>query len=139
MRSAEHEVASKRTKRLEMQFLSRYWVGPAAAALLAFGCSPGSSAVEGTKWQSVGRTVGGEYGGNDTMEVEFLKDRKAEFRLRFTSRKYTGTYSGSGNKLSMHLADRKGKPVNFDRVLIEGDRMTMQDPEGGELVFEKVK
>ena len=37
----------------------------------------------------------------------------------------------------MRLVDRKGKPVNFDNVLIEGDRMTMEDPEGGKLVFEK--
>ena len=50
--------------------------------LFTLGCSSKHADVEGTIWQSVGRTSEGEYGGNDTMEIEFLQDHKAEFRLR---------------------------------------------------------
>ena len=103
--------------------------------LFASGCSSKIQRLEGTTWRSGGR------------EIKFLSNATLEFRLDYRYKKkflgvtyYEGTYSVSGDKLTIRLEDKDRGNITYNKIVIDGDRMTIVDPEGGEeMVFEKVK
>jgi hypothetical protein len=116
------------------------WAALAAALLLNGGCSSKNKGkLEGTKWTSLPGVVKGNNLAAGALGLEFGKDGSLVYKT--PQGEFKGTYSlGMGESVTLHL-DRplsNGK-VHNERITVDGDKLTMKDPDGTELSFSRVK
>lgn len=106
----------------------------------AAGCgSKNKGKIEDTKWSSRQTTVQGNIVPAGALKLEFNKDGTMVYRILDQS--YPGKYSlGWGENVTITL-DRplEGQKVHREKISISGDRMTMTDPDGTTVEFERVK
>jgi hypothetical protein len=114
----------------------------------ALGCSSSlKGKIEGTKWSSLEMTLkNGMKAPAGFMTIEFRTDGVVVMKVGLPggpSKTSTGKYSlGWGDRVTMNMdeaVDDKGTKTLADRVVINGDRMTMTDPDGSKFEFERVK
>lgn len=105
------------------------------------GCSSNNKGkIEGTKWSCQAGTVKGNPIPAGAVRLEFSKDGKVTYVIG--PKTVTGTYSlGSGDNVTFNFdqALSDGKKKAMDKIQINGDTMTMSDPDGTTLTFNKVK
>jgi hypothetical protein len=109
-----------------------------AGLLLSCGCASNNKGkIEGTRWRSLAATVKGQSLPDGFLNLEFGKDGKLVYRGG--GQTYTGTYSlGMANSVTMHLdQDLAGRRTHVETIVVNGDRLTMRDPDGTEVKFER--
>jgi hypothetical protein len=121
----------------------RYFRGPRLLVFLllfaAVGCeSTNKGKIEGTKWSSDQMTYHGQSIPPGTLFVHFRADGKLVYRAG--SKTFTGTYSlGMGSIVTMYMDQEiAGNKILMDQIVIEGNKMTMTDPDGTTGTFHKV-
>ena len=111
-----------------------------SALLLVGGCSSNNTGkIEGTEWSSAATTIKGQPLPGGALELKFAKDGKLVYRAGPLT--FTGTYSlGFGDTVTLHLdQELAGSKTHAEKVAIAGDRLTMTDSDGTQLVFLKTK
>jgi hypothetical protein len=110
------------------------------AVLLAAGCSSSNKGkIEGTKWGCLAATVKGIAIPAGAISLDFGKDGSLTYRAG--PQTYTGTYSlGRGSTVTFHLnQDLAGRKEHAEKIVINGDQLTMTDSDGTQLTFQKAK
>ncbi len=108
----------------------------AAALLFALGCSSNNKGqIEDTKWTSQAAT--GQESPADAMRLEFKKDGK--LILIRGSEIHKGTYSlGTGPTVTFTFEnDYEGRKIHAEKIVINGDQLTMTNPDGTQMTFRK--
>jgi hypothetical protein len=111
-----------------------------AALLLACGCSSSNKGkIEGTKWTSLATTMKGKAVPAGTAQLHFQGDGKLVYKLG--PQTHTGTYSlGMGPTVTLNFdTEVNGRKTHAEKVVINGDELTMTDSDGTELTFQKTK
>ena len=108
------------------------------ALLCSVGCSSNNKGkIEGTRWSSLPGMVKGRSIPAGTLKLDFTKDGRLSYDT--PGGVFTGTYSlGMGDTVTLHL-DRElgGSKRHAQKVVINGNRMTMSDSDGTSLDFER--
>ena len=110
------------------------------AVLLTSGCASNNKGkIEGTKWSSLAGTVKGNFLPAGTLQLEFRSDKSLVYGGGPLV--YTGTYSlGMGDTVTFHLTkELAGRKDHAQKIVVNGDRLTVTDSDGTQLTFEKVK
>ena len=105
-----------------------------AALLLACGCSSSNKGkIEGTKWSSKAATPAGQ------VHLEFQADGKMVYKIGAET--HTGTYGlGMGPSVTMNFdTELTGRKTHVEKIIINGDELTMTDSNGTQVAFQKVK
>jgi hypothetical protein len=107
------------------------------AVLVFAGCSSNKGKIEGTKWTSERTTVNGKAARAGSYEVEFRSDGSVAYRVG--NKAFTGTYSlGAFNTVTLNLDKTDGgRESNAEKIVINGDHMTMTDSGGTQVTFVK--
>ena len=111
-----------------------------AALVCSFGCSSKNKGkIEGTKWSSEAATVKGQPLPAGALSLDFASDGKLVYKAGPTT--FTGTYSlGFGDTVTLNLdQELAGRKKHAQKVVINGDRLTMSDSDGTALTFKKVQ
>jgi hypothetical protein len=111
----------------------------AALLLFSFGCSSSNKGkIEGTKWTSLAATVKGESLPAGARGLEFDKDSKMVYTTG--QQPYTGTYSlGMGPAVTFNLEKEvDGRKIHPEKIVIDGDQLTLTDPDGSEVTFRRI-
>jgi hypothetical protein len=111
-----------------------------AALLLAAGCSSSNKGkIEGTKWSSQATTLKGQAVSAGLMQLHFQPDGK--MILKRGNESYTGTYSlGMGPTVTFQFEQEfNGRKIHAEKIVINGDELTLTDSDGKELPFRKLK
>ncbi len=111
-----------------------------AGLLLACGCSSSNKGkIEGTKWTSLATTVKGNALPAGALKLEFGQDGSLVYKGG--PQTYTGTYSlGMGPTVTLKLnQDLAGRKNHAEKIIINGDQLTMTDSDGTQVTFQKVK
>ncbi len=111
-----------------------------AALLLACGCSSSNKGkIEGTKWSSKAATVQGKAAAPGLMQLDFQADGKLVMKV--ANQNYSGTYSlGMGPTVTLNLDQEfNGRKSHAEKIVVNGDELTMTDSDGTQLAFQKVK
>lgn len=98
--------------------------------LFACGCSSSNKGqIEGTKWTSQ-TTVG-------TMQLEFAKDHKLV--LKRGTEAHKGTYAlGMGPAVTLTFEDDyEGRKIHAEKIVINGDQLTITSSNGTQTTFQK--
>jgi hypothetical protein len=111
-----------------------------AALLLTAGCASNNKGkIEGTKWSSQAANVKGQSVPAGALTLEFGSDGSLVYKAG--PQTFKGTYSlGMGDSVTLKL-DRElaGRKNHVEKVVINGDRLTMTDSDGTQLMFDKTK
>jgi len=109
-----------------------------ALVVLAAGCSSNKGKIEGTKWTSLAGNVKGQAIPAGLEGLEFRSDGGLVYQVAFQT--YTGRYSlGALNTVILQLDQPiAGAKTHAEKVVIEGDQLTMTDADGTQLTFAKV-
>lgn len=110
------------------------------ALLLACGCSSSNKGkIEGTKWSSQATTVKGKAVPAGVMQLHFQSDGK--LALKRGNENYTGAYSlGMGPTVTMNFDQEfEGRKTHAEKIVINGDELTMTDSDGTQVPFQKIK
>jgi hypothetical protein len=110
-----------------------------AALLLAAGCSSNKGKIEGTKWSSQDANVKGQALPAGALTLEFGSDGSLVYKAG--PQTFKGTYSlGMGDNVTLKLdQELAGRKNHVEKVVINGDRLTMTDSDGTQLTFGKTK
>ena len=111
----------------------------AALLLFSFGCSSSNKdRIEGTKWTSLAATVKGESLPAGARYLEFSKDSKMVYTTG--GQPHTGTYSlGLGPTVTFNLEKEvDGRKIHPEKIVIDGDRLTLTEPDGSQVTFQMV-
>jgi hypothetical protein len=110
-----------------------------AALLLAAGCSSNKGKIEGTKWSSQAANVKGQALPAGALTLEFGSDGSLVYKAG--PQTFKGTYSlGMGDNVTLKLdQELAGRKNHVEKVVINGDRLTMTDSDGTQLTFDKTK
>jgi len=111
----------------------------AAALLFAFGCSSNNKGqIEDTKWTSQDATSQESAASAGAMRLEFKKDGKLV--LKRGTEIHKGTYSlGMGPTVTFTFEnDYEGRKIHAEKIVINGDQLTMTNPDGTQVTFRKV-
>jgi hypothetical protein len=118
--------------------------------LLATGCVPSENKdkLEGTRWTSEGgtvqlnniRTPGGPQSVHvppGYMELDFQKDGTLFYIIN--GKLYRGKYTlNAGHTVTMKLEEKlSGRYEHAEKIVVEGQRLTMTDTDGTSLKFRK--
>lgn len=108
------------------------------ALLLAIGCTPHNlGRIEGTTWTSEPTTVRGRALGPGDLRLEFHRDGRLVYQAR--GQTYRGSYQlGLADVVHFHLEPRLGgAPSHAQRIVVEGDRLTLIDADGTTACFRR--
>ena len=111
-----------------------------ATLLLACGCSSSNKGkIEGTKWSSKAATVQGKAVPAGALQLDFQSDGKLVYKIG--AENHTGTYSlGMGPTVTLNFdTELSGRKTHAEKIVINGDELTMTDSDGTQLPFQKVK
>jgi hypothetical protein len=111
-----------------------------AALLLACGCSSSNKGkIEGTKWSSKAATVKGNAVPAGRLHLDFQADGK--LGMKVDNQNYSGTYSlGMGPTVTLNLDQEfNGQKTHAEKIVVNGDELTMTDSDGTQLAFQKAK
>jgi hypothetical protein len=111
-----------------------------AALVCSVGCnSKNKGKIEGTKWSSEQGNVKGQVVPAGALSLDFGSDGKLVYKAGPTT--FTGTYSlGFGDTVTLNLdQELAGRKRHAQKIVINGDRLTMSDSDGTALTFAKVK
>ncbi|HEY7424969.1 MAG TPA: hypothetical protein VH682_12130 [Gemmataceae bacterium] len=111
----------------------------AALLLFSFGCSSSNKGkIEDSKWTSLAATVKGETLAAGARYLEFNKDSKMVYTT--DGQPHPGTYSlGLGPTVTFNLEkEMDGRKVHPQKIVIDGDRLILTDPDGSEVTFQRV-
>lgn len=106
------------------------------------GCSSGNKTrLEDTRWTSAATTINGQALDAGAVRLEFKPDGKFVWEIRDQPVPYEGKYTlESGDTVIFRFnEDFEGKREHSRKVVIDGDRLTMTDPEGRQMTFYKDK
>jgi hypothetical protein len=109
-------------------------------ALALSGCSSNNKGkLEGTKWRSDSGVVEGETVPAGTVTVEFRKN--GTLTMRVDGHQIEGKYTlGVSNWVTLSLDEEFGHSTSYTAlVLIQGDKMTMNDGDGCTLTYSRLK
>jgi uncharacterized protein YndB with AHSA1/START domain len=112
----------------------------AVLLLFAFGCSSSNKGkIEGTKWTSLAATVKGESLAAGARYLEFTKDSKMVYTTG--AQPHTGTYSlGLGPAVTFNLEKEvDGRKVHPEKIVIDGDQLTLTESDGTQVTFQRVQ
>jgi hypothetical protein len=112
----------------------------AALLLLSAGCSSNNKGhIEDTKWASLATTVKGESLAAGARYLEFKKDGKMVYTLN--SQPCNGTYTlGLGPTVTFNLEKEvDGRKIHPQKIVIDGNRLIMTDPDGSEVTFQRIQ
>jgi uncharacterized protein YndB with AHSA1/START domain len=112
----------------------------AVLLLFAFGCSSSNKGkIEGTKWTSLATTVKGESLPAGARYLEFTKDSKMVYTTG--TQPHTGTYSlGLGPAVTFNLEKEvDGRKVHPEKIVIDGDQLTLTESDGTQVTFQRVQ
>jgi hypothetical protein len=115
-------------------------VMPLFAVLFVVGCSSNNTGkIEGTKWSSLAGTVKGQPIPAGILQLEFRADGGLTYRAG--PQTFTGTYSlGGGDAVTFNLdQELAGRKSHREKIVINGDNLTMTDSDGTAISFQKVK
>ena len=124
-----------------MRFKFAVRLAVVAALVCSLGCSSNNKGkIEGTKWSSEPTTLSGKSLPAGALELDFAKDGKLVYKL-LGGTVYTGTYSlGFGDTVTLNLdQELGGRKRHAQKVVINGDRLTMSDTDGTSVTFKKVQ
>ncbi len=110
-----------------------------AALLLAAGCSSSNKGkIEGTKWTSLAATMKGQPLPAGILQLTFGKDGSVVYKAG--PQTFTGTYSlGQGANVILDLSsDLTARDTHLEKIVINGDQLTMTDSDGTQLTFQQV-
>ena len=113
-----------------------------AAALSLVGCSSNNKGkIEGTKWAIEATTLKRTNVPAGAIRFDFNKDHTLNFIIGPNT--YTGKYSlGFGDRVTLNMdkemPDVKTKTLS-EKITINGDNMTMVDPDGTTTHYTKIK
>jgi hypothetical protein len=101
--------------------------------------SDNAGKIEGTKWSSVEGTVKGQKIPAGSLKLEFAKDGKMVYKAGPST--FTGTYElKAGDKVVFKLEQElAGRKEHEQKIVIKDGKLTISDPDGTTLDFEKVK
>lgn len=111
---------------------------PLAAILLVCGCgSNNKGKIEGTKWSSTASAIKGKSLPAGALRLDFGSDGHLVYSAGFI--RMTGTYTlGTGDYVTMHLDQPlQGRKDHTERMVIQGDQLTMTDSDGTQIMFQK--
>lgn len=112
----------------------------AALLLFSFGCSSNNKGrIEGTKWSSLAATVQGVTLPAGARYLEFGPDGKLVYKA--DTEPLHGTYAlGLGPAVTFNLEKEvNGRKIHAQKVVIDGDRLTLTDPDGSEVAFQRLR
>jgi hypothetical protein len=112
----------------------------AALLLWSLGCSSSNKGrIEGTKWTSLAATVKGEALPAGARSLEFRKDGKMVYTVG--SQPCNGTYAlGLGPTVTFNLENEvDGRKIHPQKIVLDGDQLTMTDPDGSAVTFQRVQ
>ncbi|HWG45660.1 MAG TPA: hypothetical protein VN688_23060 [Gemmataceae bacterium] len=101
-----------------------------AVFLFVCGCSSSNKGqIEGTKWTSQAAA--------DATQLEFNANHKLV--LKRGAKIHKGTYSlGMGPTVTFTFEDDyEGRKIHAEKVVINGDQLTMTNPNGSQTTFQK--
>ncbi len=95
--------------------------------------------IEGTKWSSLPGTVKGQNLPGGVLKLDFAKGGKLVYRAGMKT--MTGTYSlRVRDRVALKLDEKlAGVRSHTEKVVVDGDRLTMTDSDGTTLTFERVE
>lgn len=111
-----------------------------AVLLLVGGCSSNNKGkIEGTKWSSQATTVKGQPLPAGILGLEFRADGSMVYQVG--PQAYTGKYSlGGGDSVTLHLdKELANRKTHVQKVVINGENLTLIDSDGTQLTFNKTK
>ncbi len=111
----------------------------AVLLLLSLGCSSSNKGrIEDTKWTSLAANVKGESLPAGARYLEFHKDGKMVYTVN--AQPSNGTYAlGLGPTVTFNLEKEvDGRKIHPQKIVIDGDRLTMTDPDGSEVAFQRI-
>jgi hypothetical protein len=123
-----------------MRFAHLPHLALAALLLLSLGCSSSNKGrIEGTKWTSLATTVKAESLPAGARYLQFDKDGKMVYTVN--SQPCNGTYAlGLGPTVTFNLEkDVDGRKIHPRKIVIDGDRLTLTDPDGSEVMFQRIQ
>jgi hypothetical protein len=121
-----------------MRFGALLKSGILAIVIATTGCeSNNKGKIEGTKWSNDAVSILGKDLPAGRIKLDFNADGKLVYDVK---EKYTGTYSlGMGSIVTLNLDhDLAGSKRHAERIVINGDKLTMTDSNGTALTFSKV-
>lgn len=122
-----------------MRFAQPPSLALAALLLLSLGCSSNNKGrIEGTKWTSLAATVKAGAIPAGARYLEFGKDGKMVYTA--DSQPSKGTYAlGLGPTVTFNLEKEvDGRKIHPQKIVIDGERLTMTDPDGSEVAFQRI-
>lgn len=111
-----------------------------AAVLCLCGCSSSNKGkIEGTKWMSLASTVKGQSLPAGVLQLEFGSDGSLVYKAG--PQTFTGKYSlGMGDTVTLKLdQELSGSKNHAEKIVIDGDNLTMTDPDGTAVTFERAR
>jgi hypothetical protein len=121
-----------------MRPISLSRLGFALALSFLVGCSSSNKGqIEDTKWTSQAATGQEETAPADAMQLEFRKDH--QIILKRGKEIHKGTYAlGMGPTVTLTFEDDyEGRKIHAEKIVINGDRLTMTNPNGTQMTFQK--
>jgi hypothetical protein len=109
-----------------------------AALIVAAGCSSNKSKIESTTWASAATTVEDREVPAGERRLQFGKDGHLFYTIE--GKLYKGNYTlGMGPSVTFTLEeDLEGRKIHPQKIVIDGDRLTLTNADGKGLMFQKV-
>ncbi len=110
----------------------------AVLILVSAGCSSNEGRLEGTRWASQPLAANGKKAPPGFVKMDFAKN--GTVILRVGTKTISGKYTlGWGSLVTINLDEQlEGKKVYVEKVVINGDQMTMIDLDGTQVSYDKV-
>ncbi len=104
--------------------------------LVAAGCSSNRGKLEGTRWTSEETTVRGQHQPAGFGTLEFRDDGTLVYQLQGLPTA-TGRWSLSPGSNVVFRFDEplRGRKVHTEKIVLDGDRLTMTDSDGTSVTF----
>jgi hypothetical protein len=109
-----------------------------AALVLIAGCSSNNGKIEETAWTSTAATVKGENLPAGARVLQFQKDGHLIYNV--AGKAYKGHYAlGMGPAVTFTLDENlEGRKIHPNKIVIDGDQLTLTSADGSELTFKKI-